>query len=126
MTSTNNYANSDKVSRILIVDDNKDIHDDFRLILEPTQTAQSDELDTLLEHVLDEKSAHNIGEYEFELDSAFQGHEALKLVQKSYQDKNPYTIVFMDIRMPPGWNGIETIRKIWKEFPEIEMVICTA
>jgi len=124
MTSTK--SNSNKISRILIVDDNKDIHDDFRLILEPTQTEQSNELDNLLEHVLDEKSTHNIGDYEFVLDSAFQGQEALKLVEKAYQDKNPYTIVFMDMRMPPGWNGIETIRKIWKQYPEIEMVICTA
>lgn len=121
-----NTINKSKSSRILIVDDNKDIHDDFRLILKPAQTEQNSGLDELLEHVLDEKITHRAGEYQFKLDSAFQGQEALQLVEKAYQDKDPYTIIFMDIRMPPGWNGIETIRQIWKKYPDIEMVICTA
>ncbi|MFK5893330.1 MAG: ATP-binding protein, partial [Pseudomonadota bacterium] len=115
-----------KSARILIVDDNKDIHDDFKLILDLSQAEQSNELDDLLEHVLDEKSIRNNGEHQFLLDSAFQGQEALQLVEKADQEGYPYTMVFMDIRMPPGWNGIETIRKIWKKYPDIEMVICTA
>jgi len=126
MTLINKSSEHNKISRILIVDDNKDIHDDFRLILEATQTKESDELDELLEHVLDEKTAYNNDPYLFELDSAFQGQEALQLVEKSYQDGRPYTMIFMDMRMPPGWNGIETIRQIWKVHPDIEMVICTA
>jgi len=126
MALNKNTIENNKISRILIVDDNKDIHDDFRLILEPTQTEQSNELDKLLEHVLDEKSSHGTDLYQFELDSAFQGQEALQLIEKAYQDGHPYTMVFMDMRMPPGWNGIETIRQIWKTHPDIEMVICTA
>ncbi len=118
--------NNTQTARILIVDDNKDIHDDFRLILEPSQTEKSNELDALLEHVFNEKSAQNNDEYQFKLDSAFQGQEALHLVEKAYQQDDPYTTIFMDIRMPPGWNGIETIRNIWKHYPNIEMVICTA
>jgi two-component system, sensor histidine kinase len=126
MTFNNNIMNNSNASRILIVDDNKDIHDDFKLILEPSQTDQSDELDELLEHVLDEKSARHNGECQFKLESAFQGQEALQCVENAYQEGYPYTMVFMDVRMPPGWNGIETIRQIWKKYPDIEMVICTA
>jgi len=113
-------------TRILIVDDNKDIHDDFRLILDSSQTTDSDELDDLLEQVLKKQPAPHNEEYNFQIDSAYQGQQALTLIEESYQKEDPYSIVFMDIRMPPGWNGIETIRQIWKKHPQLEMVICTA
>src|SRR5205823_618022 len=38
----------------------------------------------------------------------------------------PYAVAFVDVRMPPGWDGIETISRIWKEFPDLQIVICTA
>jgi len=129
MSFKNDVVDHDQNARILIVDDNKDIHDDFKLILESAHKEQSDELDELdelLEHVLDEKAVRNSNDCNFQLDSAFQGKEALQLVEEAYSCGRPYTVVFMDVRMPPGWNGIETIRQIWKKFPDIEMVICTA
>jgi CheY-like chemotaxis protein len=113
-------------TRILIVDDNKDIHDDFRLILDSSQTKKNDELDSLLEQILKKQPTPNNEDYHFQIDSAFQGQEALKLIEESYQSEAPYSVVFVDIRMPPGWNGIETIRQIWKKHPQLEMVICTA
>jgi len=129
MPSDNDVIDNEKNARILIVDDNKDIHDDFKLILGATHNDKNDDLDDLdelLEHILDEKSLRSTNECNFELDSAFQGREALQLVEDAHNSGRPYTVVFMDVRMPPGWNGIETIRQIWKKFPDIEMVICTA
>ena len=38
----------------------------------------------------------------------------------------PYAVAFIDVRMPPGWDGIETIGRIWNEFPDLQVVICTA
>jgi len=129
MSFDNDVIDNEKNARILIVDDNKDIHDDFKLILGATHSEKNeelDDLDELLEHILDEKSLRGANDCIFELDSAFQGREALELVEEAYKSGRPYTVVFMDVRMPPGWNGIETIRQIWKKFPETEMVICTA
>jgi DNA-binding LytR/AlgR family response regulator len=34
-------------------------------------------------------------------------------------------VAFVDVRMPPGWDGIHTIRRIWQEYPDLEVVICT-
>jgi PAS domain S-box-containing protein len=62
----------------------------------------------------------------YEVDSAFQGTEAIKMVRQAADEGRPYALIFMDVRMPPGIDGIETISRIWKEFPYIEMVICTA
>src|SRR5206468_403202 len=33
---------------------------------------------------------------------------------------------FVDMRMPPGWDGVETIQRIWRIAPDLQMVICTA
>ncbi|WP_324602954.1 response regulator, partial [Legionella drancourtii] len=62
----------------------------------------------------------------FQIDTALQGQEGVKLIKKAFKDGNPYALAFVDIRMPPGWDGIETIKHIWKIDPEIQMVICTA
>jgi PAS domain S-box-containing protein len=35
-------------------------------------------------------------------------------------------MAFVDVRMPPGWDGIETIKQIWAECPQLQVVICTA
>ncbi|MBH0202209.1 MAG: hypothetical protein HP496_07935, partial [Nitrospira sp.] len=38
----------------------------------------------------------------------------------------PYAVAFVDMRMPPGWDGLETIERMWEVDPEIQAVICTA
>jgi len=63
---------------------------------------------------------------EFEIDSAFQGQEGLAKVQHALNEGRPYAMAFVDVRMPPGWDGIETISRIWKMYPELQVVICTA
>jgi signal transduction histidine kinase len=61
----------------------------------------------------------------FEIDFAFQGQEGLERVRKALAQERPYTMAFVDMRMPPGWNGIETISRIWKECFDLQIVICT-
>jgi signal transduction histidine kinase len=63
---------------------------------------------------------------EFTIDSAFQGQEGLDLIEKSLQENHPYSLAFVDVRMPPGWDGVETTAKIWQKYPELQVVICTA
>ncbi len=118
-------------ARILIADDNEQIHKDFKLILNPSTDLIVDEeqqLDDLLGEVLNKSisSAAKENQFQFELDFAFQGDEAEKMVSQAYYEQKPYAVVFMDVRMPPGRNGIDTIQSIWKKHPQTEMVICTA
>jgi YesN/AraC family two-component response regulator len=35
-------------------------------------------------------------------------------------------MAFVDVRMPPGWDGIETIARIWEAYPDLQVAICTA
>src|SRR5664280_2037308 len=107
-------------SRILIVDDSRAIHEDFRKILCPDATVI-------------EGAAELFGEVEqtdsrpvFELDYASQGQEALKLVQKACAEGRRYALAFIDVRMPPGWDGIETTAHLWEVDPRLQVVLCTA
>ena len=110
--------------RILVVDDNPAIHADFKKILSPSSASKLD-LDAMESKVFGEpKAAEEFTT--FELDSAFQGQEGFRLVQQAITDGRPYAMVFMDVRMPPGWDGIETTAKIWDIDPDLQTVICTA
>jgi len=112
--------------RILIVDDNEDIHHDFRRILGPV--ANASELDALdaMEASLFGAAPAAPKPPTFELTSAYQGSEALAKVRQSLEDGAPYALAFMDVRMPPGWDGIETLTRLWKEDARLLAVICTA
>jgi signal transduction histidine kinase/chemotaxis response regulator CheB len=109
--------------RILIVDDNRAIHDDFKKILAPKDTLQ--ELQAIEFELFEEKSGGS-SSTAFELSSAFQGQEALALVQQAVREERPYSVAFVDVRMPPGWDGIETTEQLWRVDPELHVVICTA
>ena len=108
--------------RILVVDDNPAIHEDIRKILCPPA---EDDL-SLDEAALFGQAAQASERSGFEIDSAHQGQEGLGLVEKALAEGRPYSMAFVDVRMPPGWDGIETIKRVWNHYPELQVVICTA
>ena len=110
--------------RILLVDDNEAIHADFRKILS-SGGAETSKLDAARAALFGAAPAAATGPC-YELTSAHQGQEALELVRAALRDGQPFAAAFIDVRMPPGWDGIETIGRIWKEYPELQVVICTA
>ena len=116
--------NPNQNRRILVIDDNKAIHEDFRKILCKSKTAQNDLAAAEADIFGDEAS--QIVLPEFQIDSAFQGQEGLNLIEKSLQENNPYAMAFVDVRMPPGWDGVETTAQIWQKYPDLQVVICTA
>src|SRR5947207_6652981 len=110
--------------RILIIDDNVSIHQDFRKILNPKPRSEA----ALADHeaALFGDTATDAAQSAFQIDSAFQGQEGLTRVQQSLQENQPYAMAFVDVRMPPGWDGIETAKRIWEICPDLQIVICTA
>ncbi|MDR3402765.1 MAG: response regulator [Chthoniobacter sp.] len=111
-------------NRILLVDDNPAIHEDFRKILLGPAKASTD-LDAM-ESVLFDKPHIPVNVTTFELESAYQGKEALEKVTKAIKDGKPYALAFIDVRMPPGWDGVETIERLWQVDPALQVVVCTA
>jgi PAS domain-containing protein len=114
-----------KNTRLLVVDDNRAIHQDFRKVLigkEPGSVS----LLAAEAALFGDESNDNSSEHSFQLDSAMQGRDALELVQNALAEGQPYAMAFMDVRMPPGWDGIETTAKIWEIDPDVQIVICSA
>jgi len=71
-------------------------------------------------------STDTVPQSEFEVDSAYQGQEGLLLVKQGLESGLPYAMAFVDVRMPPGWDGVETTRRIWELDPDLQIVLCTA
>ncbi len=119
----------DQAYHILLVDDNEAIHEDIEAIL----TSHSKDTDAELQEMADElfgtlssDKGDNEVTIEYDIDHAYQGEEAIRMVEEAAEKGNPYSLVFMDVRMPPGIDGIQTIKRIWEDYPYTEMVICTA
>ncbi len=109
--------------RILVVDDNRAIHEDFHKILGPEASAAG--LADLEAELFDEDQQPGL-KPEYRIDDAYQGEEALKKVIEAREAGDPFDLAFVDMRMPPGWDGAETIDRIWREDAEIQIVLCTA
>jgi signal transduction histidine kinase len=108
--------------RILVVDDNHAIHDDFRKILAgaPDDSADLEDDEAVLFGTVSARQAR------FEIDSALQGEEALAAVERALSEQCPYALAFVDVRMPPGWDGVETVTRLLRADPQLQIVICTA
>lgn len=110
--------------KIIVIDDNKAIHKDFIKILSFTEENKKSDVEQKLFGDTSQKDISILPH--FQIDTALQGKEGVKLIKKALKAGTPYALAFVDIRMPPGWDGIETIKHIWNVDPEIQVVICTA
>jgi two-component system NtrC family sensor kinase len=110
-------------SRILVIDDDRDIWKAYQMVLSPSVPApdsSSAKISQLLSNGQDDAN-----EPDFTLSFASQGQEGYEMVQAS-KGTGPFAMAFIDIRMPPGWDGMETASKIRQLDPDIELVIVTA
>jgi serine phosphatase RsbU (regulator of sigma subunit)/anti-sigma regulatory factor (Ser/Thr protein kinase) len=116
--------------RILIVDDNKSIHEDIQRILQSAVVSQDEpkfsQIETELFGKENKAEKANFVSIQYVIDNAYQGEEAVRMVEQAAKDGKNYSLVFMDVRMPPGMDGISAIEAIWKVVPDTEVVICTA
>ena len=123
-TSSQDPSDSPSASvnrRVLIVDDSLSIHEDFHKILMPSQNLALSQVEDQLFGSVPPRPLQV-----FSLDSAFQGREALAMVESALARDTPYAMAFIDMRMPPGWDGLETIEQLWKVDPDLQIALCTA
>ena len=114
--------------RVLVIDDNPSIHADVRKILCPKISQTAVALDALEAELLGDATTFAPGHAApaFAVDSALQGRDGLALAQAALAAGRPYAMAFVDVRMPPGWDGVETTLELWKVAPDLQIVICTA
>ena len=118
-----NERSQEKNRRVLVIDDNHAIHEDFRKIL-----TQDDTMSHLAatEVAIFGDSTGSRDSKGFLVECADQGQTGLALVQKAVEAQRPFAMAFVDMRMPPGWSGVRTIEEVWKVDPDLQVVICTA
>ncbi|MCO8120507.1 EAL domain-containing protein [Stieleria sp. TO1_6] len=115
--------------RILIVDDLTQIHETFTRIFRTTKRKEND-LDDFEARFLSDATvtypSHSTSSPVFSLTHAYSGEEAVHEVQKSIDGAIPFSVAFVDMRMPKGMDGLETIKRLWRIDPRLQVVICTA
>jgi len=115
--------------RILVIDDNDAIHNDFRKTLVTTVAPGASKLSSAKAALFGEVKtplAEACVMPKFEVDTALQGQEGLSKLEESVRSGNPFQVAFVDMRMPPGWDGVQTIQRLWQADPHVQVVICTA
>ena len=110
--------------RILIIDDNLNIHKDFHTIL--CEENDTSELDAMAAEFFGEKTTKHIAKNRYDLDYATQGKNGVEKAKKALSDNKPFALAMVDMRMPPGWDGLETIEHLWEVDPDVQVVICSA
>ncbi len=111
-------------ARILVIDDNPAIHSDYQKIL--IAEKKDDELAAAEAALFGECAEVDEFDFEVDLEFAFQGEEGRDTVRAAKDGGRPFAVAFVDMRMPPGWDGLKTIEEIWKVDSEIQVVVCTA
>ena len=110
--------------RILVIDDNPDIQRDFKTILLEEQA--NTKLDSRSAKLFGRSARKSTPKSKYELDFASQGKDGHEKIKQALSQNRPYELVFVDMRISPGWDGLETIEHIWKTDPNIQVIICTA
>ncbi len=110
--------------RILIIDDNSNIYKDFQSIL--LEDMDTSDLDILAADYFGDEINRSMGGKAYDLDYASQGKEGVDKVKQALVENRPFALAFVDMRMPPGWDGLETIENLWKIDNNVQIVICTA
>lgn len=122
--------------RILLADDNQEILEDYRKILRPeNHHGQLHALAQAFFSPADQAAPDSPGDPEkpaaparprYAIDTASQGPEAVEMIRRAVEAGRPYALAIVDMRMPPGYGGLETIERAWALDPDLQTVICSA
>ncbi|NRA26670.1 MAG: hypothetical protein HRU10_05405 [Opitutales bacterium] len=126
---------SNKPKRIIIIDDTISVLEDFKSILSAKKS-----FDQSLAKVSDELFGEEEGsapeqnqtmstdesDIVFDVSTAVQGKMGHSLALDAMQKGKPFQVAFVDMRMPPGWDELQTIHAIMQIDANLQCVICTA
>lgn len=128
-----------KNRKIIVVDDQQDLREQLAKLLR--KAGKKDGSNSLVEQMRKrllgnkEKSKEESKEEGkgfpedttlYIVDTAGQGEEALDMIVEANKNNDPYSVMFLDMRMPPGWDGLKTAIKVREIDRNIEIVIMTA
>jgi len=112
--------------RLLVVDDDSSTLDLFRQVLSRVKTDQMIHSETEeSESKLFRENASSQSLKLFDVVTCQQGDEAVDAVKNSIQEDRPFSVAFIDIRLPPGPDGIWAAEHIRTLDSNVEIVIIT-
>ena len=121
----NTQHHSDDSIRILIADDDEHILDCYREAFSETDATDHMKVLDALEAELFDPSSDIDDSPKFEVVSCKQGDDAITLAKEAANDGHPFDVVILDVRMPPGIDGVEAGSQIRELDPDVEIVFVT-
>jgi diguanylate cyclase len=119
--------------RVLVADDEAEVRDAYRQILSEadmsSETAMFHNLrERLFSKAMQDQLAKGISSSDTSFAPVFcDGAEAaVAAVREALAADDPFAVAFLDMRMPPGPDGVWAAQRIRELDPAIEIVICTA
>ena len=107
--------------RVLVIDDDPAIHDQFQKILGPEHGAEATLLDA--ERAPFDANSTQSSRQCFEVDTALQGQTGVQLVQRALEAGHPYALAFVEMHRSQGTDGLETIQRLWAVDPHLQVVM---
>lgn len=105
--------------RVLIIDDVQSIRSDMRKSLCPPVSAED-----MMAMLIKQQTVQTTNRYDIQ--EAGQGMEGVDMARAAVKSGNPYDVIIVDMKMPPGIDGSEAIRLI-REFDKgVHIIVCTA
>jgi diguanylate cyclase (GGDEF)-like protein len=115
---------------ILIVDDEPEVLQAYRSVLEDSEDGGDAELDALRASLFPGTSGsvgHGRGiAQEFQLETAASAEEAVEKVRLALGEGKTFLVIFLDMRMRPGHDGLWAAERIRELDALVEIIICTA
>ena len=110
--------------RLLAIDDDSKVLDAYNALFQPG----SNWMDALamLAGGEPKRGEDEDEEFEFQLECQLSGKLGVESLRKALEEQNPFSVVFLDMRMPNGWSGLETAREIRKLDENIRIVLVSA
>ena len=120
MTTT---SNTDPI-RVLVLDEHEPIHDDFRKVLEVSDTWHILQSHTakLFGEDSQESSEHSAESDSYAIDSALEIEAASKLVTESIEQHRPFSLAFVDLGIAPQWVGTSNIDALMAIDPQLHVI----
>ncbi len=109
--------------KVLLADDEPMILEELLKILTPTQ--DNTELNELQGRLFGKSGSKSKSSVSYDVCCCRQGDEAVRRVEEAIKQNSPFAVAFLDVRMPPGPDGVATAEQIRKLDPNIQIVIMT-
>lgn len=113
-------------ARILVVDDEPEVLEAYKRVFTDIVASPADELHLLATELFETETTAAPSQTTIAaIDLCRQGEEAVQKIQTTRGEQSYYPVAFIDIRMPPGIDGLETAKRLRYLSPDISIVVVT-